>query len=416
MKGNEYKTQVQQIRRLNKVEYLLLRKLCFHAARMYNYGLYFVRQKYFQTQEFLRYESLYHICKTNENYKILPAVIAQQTLIEMSGSFSSALSLLEKKKQGHYDKRVNLPRYLDKEGFYTLTIPSNGFQINGNKIHIGLSRLLQREQPIRQLELKFPPHIEANKVVEIRIVPQHKAHYFLLEIVYKVETNDAKAVDNILSIDVGLENLLTCFDSNSNRTFIISGRKIKAINHYWNKRNARLQSIKDKQKIPYQTRQQFLLGRTRNNRIKDYLRKASYYIVCYCLENNIGKIVVGHNCGWKQSINLGKRNNQNFVQVPFHHLLQYMQSKCYEFGILYQEIEESHTSKCSFLDIESIQHHENYIGKRIHRGLFETGTGILLNADVNASANIYRKVSGDYLLSSDRVRGFVANPVRISLV
>ena len=93
-----------------------------------------------------------------------------------------------------------------------------------------------------------------------------------------------------------------------------------------------------------------------------------------------------------------------------------MQSKCYEFGILYQEIEESHTSKCSFLDIESIQHHENYIGKRIHRGLFETGTGILLNADVNASANIYRKVSGDYLLSSDRVRGFVANPVRISLV
>ncbi len=412
-----YKTQVQQIRKLKKDEYLMLRRLCFHAARMYNYGLYLVRQKYFQSKEFLKYNSLYHLCKENENYKILPAVIAQQTLIEMTGAFSSALTQLEQKKQGLYKKRVNLPHYLDKEGFYTLTIPKNGFQIKGNQIYVGLSRLLQREQSLRQLQLRFPPHIDASKVVELRIVPQHNAHYFLLEIVYEVENQEYPREENLLSIDIGLDNLLTCFDTHSNRPFIISGRTIKAINHYWNKRNARLQSIKDKQQISSQTRQQFLLARTRHNRIQDYLKKAGHYVVSYCVTHHIGKVVVGHNRGWKQQANLGKKNNQNFVQVPFSNLLQYIHTKCQQFGILYQEIGESHTSKCSFLDMEPIEHHDEYAGKRVHRGLFRTATGILLNADVNASANIYRKVSGDYsCLSGDRVRGLVANPVRITLV
>jgi IS605 OrfB family transposase len=239
----------------------------------------------------------------------------------------------------------------------------------------------------------------------------------LLEIVYKVEPQEQTRADNILSIDIGLDNLLTCFDIDSNRTFIISGRTIKAINYYWNKRNASLQSIKDKQQISFQTRQQFLIARNRHNRIQDYLKKASHYIVSYCIANHIGKVVVGHNPGWKQKCNLGKRNNQNFVQVPFHHLLRYIVMKCQVFGILYQEINEAHTSKCSFLDMEAIEHHEEYLGKRIHRGLFQTATGIWLNADVNATGNIYRKVSGDYsFLSGDRVRGFVANPVRITLV
>jgi putative transposase len=142
------------------------------------------------------------------------------------------------------------------------------------------------------------------------------------------------------------------------------------------------------------------------------MHKAARHIVNYCLANGIGKIVVGHNDGWKQTFKKGKVNNQNFIQVPFGKLMECLKYKCQEVGLLYQEICESHTSKCSFLDLELIKHHDEYVGRRVKRGLFKTADGTLVNADVNGGANIARKVIGDYSLSSDQVKGFVANPVR----
>jgi putative transposase len=143
------------------------------------------------------------------------------------------------------------------------------------------------------------------------------------------------------------------------------------------------------------------------------MHKAARKIVNYAIANGVGKIVVGHNVGWKDKINLGKKTNQNFVQVPFGLLMEYLRYKCKEVGLVYQEICESHTSKCSFLDLEIIKHHKKYVGKRIKRGLFKTANGVKINADVNAAGNIARKVTGDYSLNSDQIKGFVANPVRI---
>ncbi len=130
------------------------------------------------------------------------------------------------------------------------------------------------------------------------------------------------------------------------------------------------------------------------------------------LEEDYGKYF-GHNFGWKDEVNMGKRNNQNFVQVPFGLLMEYLKYKCQEVGLEYQEICESHTSKCSFLDNESIKHHDEYLGKRIKRGLFKSSNGSKVNADVNGAANIARKVTGDYSLNSDQIKGFVANPIRL---
>ena len=410
-----YKTQSNQIKNMNKDTYNLLRRLCWHSARLYNYGLYTVRQNYFETKTYLPYVQNYHYCKTNENFKVLPAAVAQQTLKVVDRSFKSFFGLLNAKKHSKYQNRVSIPHYLPKDGYFQVMIPNNGFQIKGNEINIGISRFLKEDTGIKNIVLDFPTQINAKDVIEVRIIPQQKAHYFKMEVVYEVKEQELKLEHkNVLSIDIGLNNLATCFDTKNNRAFILDGRRLKSINYYWNKQNSKLQSIKDKQNIRNYTKQQFLLKRKRENRIKDIIRKSSKYISDYCIKNNIGNIIVGHNKGWKQDINLGRVNNQKFVQVPFGYMMSSLESKCEEFGMKYSEIQESHTSLCSALDNEEVKHHDVYMGKRIYRGLFRSREGKLVNADVNGAINIARKSKVTAMeVTSEQLKGIVAYPVRI---
>jgi IS605 OrfB family transposase len=412
-----YKTQSNQIRRLNKDQYNLLRKICWHSARLYNFGLYCVRQNFFETKTYLSYPQNYHHCKTNENYQILPSAIGQQTLKIVDRSFKSFFGLLKARRQRKYQSRVSIPKYLPKDGYFQLIIPKNGFQIKGNKIHIGISRQLKKETGLKNIVLDFPTQINKEDVVEIRIIPQQKATFFKMEVVYEIKEQELNlSKDNVLSIDVGLSNLATCYDVSNNRAFIMDGKKLKSINYYWNKQNARLQGIKDKQNIKGYTKRQFLFKRKRENRIKDVMRKTAKHILDYCIENDIGTIIVGRNKGWKQKINIGKRNNQNFVQVPFGYLMSMLESKCQEYGLRYLEIQESHTSKCSAIDNEEIKHHDEYVGERVKRGLFKSKDGILINSDVNGAINIVRKSKVTSMeVTPEMIKGIVAFPKRIRI-
>ena len=410
-----YKTQVQQIRGLDKEQYKLLRTLCWHSARLYNYGLYFTRQQWFQTKTFLHYKENYFNCKDNENYQVMPCMMAQQTLKVVERGMRSFLGLLKLAKEEGYSNPIRMPNYLDKQGYFSLWVPNHergGFQIKGNKIHLAIGNYLKKETGNKNIVLNLPPNVDAKTIKEIRIHPKQNAHYFVLEVVYEVQEKKQTKKKGVLGIDIGLNNLATCWDTKNSRAFIISGRKVKSINHYWNKQNAELQSKKSEK---HYTKRQFLNTRKRNRRVRDYMHKAARSIVNYCLTNGIGKIVVGHNDGWKQTFKKGKVNNQNFIQVPFGLLMECLRYKCQEVGLQYQEICESHTSKCSFLDGESIKHHDEYVGVRQKRGLFKTAKGVKVNADVNGAANIARKVIGDCLLNDDQVKGFVANPVFLSI-
>jgi IS605 OrfB family transposase len=378
--------------------------------------LYCVRQNFFETKTYLSYPQNYHHCKTNENYQILPSAIGQQTLKIVDRSFKSFFGLLKARRQRKYQSRVSIPKYLPKDGYFQLIIPKNGFQIKGNKIHIGISRQLKKETGLKNIVLDFPTQINKEDVVEIRIIPQQKATFFKMEVVYEIKEQELNlSKDNVLSIDVGLSNLATCYDVSNNRAFIMDGKKLKSINYYWNKQNARLQGIKDKQNIKGYTKRQFLFKRKRENRIKDVVRKTAKYILDYCIENDIGTIIVGHNKGWKQEINIGKRNNQNFVQIPFGYLMSMLESKCQEYGLNYLETQESHTSKCSAIDNESVKHHDKYVGRRIKRGLFRSKDGILINSDVNGAINIARKskVTAIQFNTVEQIKGIVAFPKRI---
>ena len=181
-----------------------------------------------------------------------------------------------------------------------------------------------------------------------------------------------------------------------NNAIVYSGKFLKSYNRYFNKRLAKLQSIKDKQKIKGCTKRIKTLYEKRSRYIEDAFHKYSRIIVDYLIRNRIGNLVVGYNSGWKQSIDMGKKNNQKFMQIPFARLTSYLKYKCEMVGICYIETEESYTSKCDSLALEEIKKHDSYIGKRIKRGLFQSSTGVLINADVNGSMNILRKVVGNF--------------------
>lgn len=158
------------------------------------------------------------------------------------------------------------------------------------------------------------------------------------------------------------------------------------------------------------------LNNYRNFWIDDKIHKVSRYIVNYCIDNNIGSLVIGLNKGWKNGINLGKRINQKFVEIPFSKLIDKISYKCKLVGIILQVHEESYTSKVDHLAFEKLGKHDVYLGKRKKRGLFQSSIGKLINADINGAIGIGRKVFGDFYVSRIIDSGFAFNPVRVNIL
>jgi putative transposase len=227
-----------------------------------------------------------------------------------------------------------------------------------------------------------------------RVIP--KSNHFVVELIYNIDEVEQKEYNgNWLSIDMGLNNLATCV-SNVGSAFIINGKPIKSINNFYNKRKKQLQS-KLKNDI-YTSRRIERLTYRRNNKIKDYIHKSSKYIVNFSKERNITKIIFGNNKNWKQNINLGKNNNRDFTNIPHATLIDKTRYKAKMIGIKQVETQEAYTSKCSALDLEPIKKHEQYVGKRVKRGLFRTSKNQYINADCNGSLNIARLVNGDIIV------------------
>jgi putative transposase len=411
-----YKTYSTQIRNLDYTQFGVLRSMCYESARLYNWCLYHTNKQYQDTKTYSNYYENYHVAKENEHYKKLPCVFAQETLKLVDRSFRSFFALLKTSKQDYRHHSINTPKYLPKGSHFVLVGTQRGFSIKGDKINIALGNYWKKEAKIKQISLPFPTQINPKSVKEIRIIPKLNGKYFIFNICYEVEENklDKEQNTNFLSIDIGVNNLASCYDLNNKKSFIISGKRVKSINHFYNKQRAKIKSTYSKHNVKGETKKLYLITQKRNRRVKDYISKTSKKIIDYCLQNKVGTLVVGHNKGWKDQVSLGKRNNQNFVQIPFGLLMNCLRNKCQEFGLIYKEVAEHHTSKCSFLDFEEPKHQEEYLGKRIKRGLFKTSKGFIVNADINGAANILSKVIG-ILERGDQVKAALTQPKRFSL-
>ena len=414
-----YLTVKQQVKHLSKEEYLTIRALCHVAKNLTNEAIYNVRQYYFTEGEFLKYEKNYTLLKNSSNYKALNSNMAQQILKEVDGSFKSFFGLMKLAKQGKYAfKDCRLPRYLPKDGYTTLVI---GFvRLKGNKLILPYSNSFKKTH--QAVEIIIPPILLDKKVKEIRIIPKADARFFEIQYIYEAECNQRNLnKSNALALDLGINNLVTGVSSKG-ETFIIDGRRLKPINQWFNKKNARLQSIKDKQHFGKKTtNRQKALAHRRNNRINDYMNKTARRVIDYCIDHDIGTLVVGYNETFQKGSNIGKRNNQIFINIPYGKLIDKLKYLCELNDIILVMQEESYTSKASFWDKDVIpvyksddteEHH--FSGKRIHRGQYRTASGQVLNADVNGALNIMRKssvVDVNILYS----RGEVDTPIRIRI-
>ena len=414
-----YLTVKQQIKHLSKEDYKSIKELCHIAKNLTNEAIYNVRQYYFTEDKFLKYEKNYTLLKSSPNYKKLNSNMAQQILKEVDGSFKSFFGLIKLAKQGKYSfKDCKLPRYLPKDGYTTLVI---GFvRLNGNKLILPFSNNFKKTHKV--VEITIPPVLLDKKVKEIRILPKANARYFEIQYIYETECIQRNLnTQNALALDLGVNNLVTAVSS-TGKSFIVDGKRLKSINQWFNKENARLQSIKDKQHFGKKpTSRQKAIARDCNNKVNDYMNKAARMIIDYCINNDIGTLIAGYNVTFQRNSHIGKQNNQNFVNIPYGRLRDKLAYMCELNGITYVEQEESYTSKASFWDKDNIPVYNNdnpkeyeFSGNRVHRGLYKTANGKTFNADINGALNIMRK-SSVVDMNILYGRGEVDTPIRIRI-
>ncbi|MGV2389536.1 MAG UNVERIFIED_CONTAM: transposase [Microcystis novacekii LVE1205-3] len=249
------------------------------------------------------------------------------------------------------------------------------------------------------------------EIIEVRIVP--KSSCYVIEIVYerRSETTDKQ---EIAGIDLGVNNLMAVTTNQTGvAPLLVNGRPLKAINTFYNKQRSRLQSqLKTRNNQPSSKRLIFLTHK-RNCRVENYLHTASKRVIDWCILHQIGTLIIGHNERMKQCLNLGKRNNQQFVNIPHYRLIEMLTYKAQLKGIKVIITEESYTSQSSALDRDELPKYGEekplFKGKRLARGLYKMGTNQLLNADVNGSFNIIRKVIPDVI--DQGIKGLPFNPV-----
>ena len=401
--------------------------LCHLSKNLYNATLYTQRQWFFagSFKAFPVVNKLF-IRENQPDYRALPAKVAKQTQQLVQQNFSSFFALLKKAKKGEYDKPVRLPRYLDKDGYQVIVYEKGALSFKES----GFIKL-------SQTSIRIKTSIPREQITNVRIVP--KGNHFIIEVLYDVEkpSVDENDFSRVAFIDPGMNNLMTV-TSNIFSPILYNGRPAKAINQLYNKNRAKIQSRLPFRKPavdapsyrqvnavlkPYQTKTSKLLQgitKNRNYRIHDLFHKITTHLVNHLVENDVKVLIFGHNVGQKQDINLGSKTNQNFVSLPFTKLISMLQYKCERFGIRFIVTEESHTSKCSFLDLESIEHHDDYVGQRVKRGLFKSANGICINADINGSLNIGRKYLTSVNRYSDQLHSelvtHMSNPRRVNIV
>ena len=294
------------------------------------------------------------------------------------------------KKNKTYDEKINIPRYKKK---YNL-VEYNNQVISKKKLKQGYIGTDKMKQGIKIAN--------RHKVLDCKCFRiYNKNDKILCELIYEKEIEQVKKNDRVASIDIGLENLFTIAFNYNKKGISIKGTKLKAINQYFNKEKARLQSMLPNKQYASKFINQLLYKRT--EQLRNYIGYYTNKLIEILRTERILKLVVGYNKGWKQEINIGSKNNQSFVNIPFRKILDILRYKLEDNGIEYKEQEESYTSKASYLDNDEIPIYKEetneikFNGRRIKRGIYKSKQGKIINADLNGALNILKK-SGEKLI------------------
>jgi len=438
--------------KLDKTQFKIVDTLSFLSKNLYNVGLYNARQHYHKiqlaksdmdkirpdiigdtckfTSEHLPYSrgkdhpykefSNYNLSKDNENYKLLHSDVAQQTLQQVEKAYTSFFKLLKLKLSGNYDNPVRTPHYLEQSGRNIVSYPKEHIVIKKNKVTLGMSIKFRKDNGYngKELTFKIPSSIKPHQIREVKILPVHDGKCYKLLFVYEIKKLPELELDptKYLSIDLGVNNFATVLDNATGTATIIDGKYLKSLNRWYNKKNAKLQSTKNKQGITSITHRQHRMLVKRANRINEAMNRFVKFVIDHAIKNNIGNIVCLRWDGIKNKRNADETNNQNFIQIPYDNFRKKLSGKCKLYGIIcHDKDNEAYTSRTDALAYDDIKNQPYGKTRRIKRGLYRSITGHLFNADVNGSMNQMRKVAGDAPVKEIASRGLFNRPVRIRL-
>ncbi|MEA1998437.1 MAG: transposase [Euryarchaeota archaeon] len=402
--------------KVNRTEQVLLpasdnlSHFCHLSKNLFNEGNYIIRQELNNNNKWTRFNDLNEQLNkgVSDNYTLLPSQTANRALYTLDKSWKAFFKAVKEysKNPGKFLGRPKPPQYKPKNGEHILIFTSQQVKLKNGYL------LFPKMTGIDPIKVRLG---DDTKLKEVRILPRGTG--YVCEIVYEKDVESLNLNhDNVAGIDLGLNNIVTMANNIGEEPIVIKGGFVKSMNQYYNKKRAEIRSIYDLQGIKTGLKMQRLDDK-RNRKMKDAMHKISRLLINYCIEHNIGTLVIGHNENWKQKIIIGRRNNQNFVSIPYYVLIHDLTYKGEEVGIDVIEQEEAHTSKCSFLDDESIGHHAKYVGKRIKRGMFRSAKGVLINADVQGALNIIKKAIPKAFSkeNADRIEGVGLHPRRVNL-
>ncbi|NEQ22756.1 MAG: IS200/IS605 family element transposase accessory protein TnpB [Microcoleus sp. SIO2G3] len=383
--------------------------MSFAAKNLWNAANYCLRQSYIFGHNVPSYNQMDKLMQPSTEYKTLAAKLAQQVLRLLDKSWKSYFEALAQYKQNpdKFTGKPRLPGYKAKDGRCVCIFTE---QATSKKVFKQSGQI-----KLSGIDYNFDTQVSQSQYCQSRIVP--KIDHYVLEIVYEVHDVEPSAnQDNIAAIDLGINNLMAVTSNMPGfKPVLVNGKPLKSVNQFFNKKRATLQR---RSQLRTSRRIKRLTTR-RNHKVKNYLHRASSYLINLLVKSNITKLVIGCNSDWKRNVNIGKANNQQFVQIPHGQLIDMLTYKGTRAGITVIVREESYTSQSSFLDGDKIPDYGSKpqkwksSGKRIHRGLFKTASFRLLNADVNGSYNILIKEFPNAFGTGDRE--VLVDPIRVNL-
>jgi putative transposase len=398
-----YRSEITVIRKGHRL-YKYCDETCLKAKNVYNRTNFLARDFWDKNHKIIFSFEMMKIMRTEECFKSLPAQTSQQVILKLGNNWKSYFIAIKdwSKHKSKYTGKPNLPNYKDKNGRFVAEFNYQQGKFKDGKYWFP-----------KMLDFEFKNYIETNiekkDFVLLQIIPC--GNCYKISIIYKESLEEKESYnERYLSIDLGINNLATLTNNIGLRPIVINGRILKSINVYYNKLFSQASSY-----IGRGTSNRIQRITTkRNNIVSGHFHKISRYIINYCLENNIDNIIIGRNKDWKRNVNIGKKNNQIFVQIPFEMLINNLIYKGEEVGIGVKVISEEYTSKASFLDNDEFTKGFEFSGKRIRRGMYKSKDGILINADVNGSYNILRKCNPE-MLWQDEIKGVSLHPVRVNI-
>ena len=411
----------------NHVDYNYIKQQLIESKEIYNYANYIIRQIFFKKSKnhlynldfITEYPELKDLFAkyieedkqfTTLFYKIIRKFaklkefsvntkIIQNIVDKLKSDWNSYWALFNLAKNKQYEKDVNIPKYKKQ---YNLVEYDNQV-LSKKKLKLGFIGTTKMKQGFKLADSHKDLNCKCFRIF-------YKNNNFVCELIYEKEINDQiMSTDKTASIDLGLENLFTVAFNYNKKGISFKGSKLKSINQYFNKEKSKLQSLLPKNQ--YSSKRILHLFYKREEQLRNVIGFYSNKLMNILVKEGISTLVIGHNKNWKNKINIGKVNNQNFVSIPFNKVIDIIKYKAEDSGIKCIEQEESYTSKASFLDNDNIptfnedkNQKYSFSGKRITRNLYKTKNNQIIDADLNGALNIMKKANIEMLTSLDYLR------------